>query len=141
MALMSIVGRRMGTCPILACRVVSGRPLRIRLMSVLVPPTSMVMTSPAPISAAKCAPATTPPAGPDSTRVHRLGQRGLHRHEAAGRFHHHDGRVASHSEPALRVVQAPRQRAQIALHQGREERVEHHCAGALELAELAQDIR
>ena len=34
-------------------------------MSVLVPPTSMVMTLPAPARLAKCAPATTPPAGPD----------------------------------------------------------------------------
>ena len=65
MALMSIAGSLMGICPILAARVVSGRPLRIRLMSVLVPPTSMVMTLPAPARAAKCAPATTPPAGPD----------------------------------------------------------------------------
>ena len=67
MALMSMTGRRIGVWPILALRVVSGRPLRIRLMSVLVPPMSMVMMVSAPTSPAKCAPATTPPAGPDKT--------------------------------------------------------------------------
>ena len=36
-------------------------------MSVLVPPMSMVMMVPAPTRSAKCAPAMTPPAGPDST--------------------------------------------------------------------------
>ena len=67
MALMSMTGSRMGIWPILALRVVSGRPLRIRLMSVLVPPMSMVTMGSALTRRPKCAPATTPPAGPDST--------------------------------------------------------------------------
>ena len=57
----------MGIWPILALRVVSGRPLRMRLMSVLVPPMSMVTMVSAPTRSAKCAPAMTPPAGPDRT--------------------------------------------------------------------------
>ena len=67
MAWMSITGRRTGMFSSLASRVIAGTPLRITLMSVLVPPMSMVMMCAAPASSATCALATTPPAGPEST--------------------------------------------------------------------------
>ena len=67
MALMSITGRRIGTVSSRACRVRIGFPSRIRLMSVEVPPISIVTMSRMPASPATWALPTTPPAGPDST--------------------------------------------------------------------------
>jgi hypothetical protein len=64
---MSMTGMRIGAPSRLASRVTCGRPPRIRLMSVLVPPMSNVMISAKPESWATCALATTPPAGPDKT--------------------------------------------------------------------------
>ena len=122
-------------------RVVSGRPLRIRLMSVLVPPMSMVMMLPAPTRPAKCAPATTPPAGPDRTVCTGLRARGLQRHQPAGGLHHHDRLVAPDAEAGLAVAQPRPKRAEVAGHDRRQEGVEHRRAGPLELAELARGCR
>ena len=72
--------------------------------------------------------------------VHRPRQRRLHRHQPARGLHHHDGLVAPDAETALRIAQPGRQRAEVLGHDRRQEGVEHRRAGALELAELAQDV-
>ena len=78
---------------------------------------------------------------PRQDGVNRLSQRGLDRHQPAGRLHHHDGRVASEAEPCFGIVQSRGQRAEVARHDGCEIGVQHCRAGALELAELAQNVR
>ena len=101
MALMSIVGSRIGIWPILACRVVSGRPLRIRLMSVLVPPNIHGDDVRRAGKSGEVRAGDDAAGRPGQDGVHRFGERRLDRHQAARRFHHHDGLVAADAEPGL----------------------------------------
>ena len=66
MAATSTIGTRRGYVSIIPSLVTSGFPAWTRLMSALVPPTSIVMMSVRPASSPAYLPPMTPAAGPDS---------------------------------------------------------------------------